>query len=148
MNSRELGQFQKGFSKWYPFNDESIKDAPKQPGVYVLRKAGGQSFGRLRGKSDILGIGKTDAKRGLRQRLGQHLHPGRTIGTSRRISEFAKKYRMEVAWCPYHEPRNLEHELLSKYVSEHDELPPLNHARPRQKKISYTLDAILVKSMS
>lgn len=143
MNSRELGQLKKKFSEWYSFNDEIVKEAPKQPGVYVFRKAGGQSFPRVRGKSDIFGIGKTDAKRGLRQRLWQHLHPSGTWGTSHRINEFAKNYRIEVAWCPCDKPGNLEHELLSKYSSEHHELPPLNHARPKKKELSYTINAIL-----
>lgn len=126
MNSAQLGQ--KGFSLWYPFNEQSIKNAPKRWGAYVIRTTGGKSFGRLRGKSDILYIGSTKNKRGLNQRLTQFLNPGPTQWTSQRINKFIKKYPVEVAWRISDEPRNLESELLQQYFKEHEELPPLNRA--------------------
>ena len=128
MDSR---QFQKEFSEWYPFNEQGVINAPRQRGAYVIRKAGGQRFGRLRGESDILYIGKAETKGGLKQRLQQHMRPGPTQYTNQRIKKLARKYEMEVAWHACEKPRNVEHHLLSKYVSKHDELPPLNHARPK-----------------
>ena len=128
MDSTQLSKSRKGFSRWHPFNEQSIINAPKSYGVYVIRRDGGQRFGRLQGESDILYIGSTEAKRGLRQRLRSYLHLGPTQWTNKRINELAKKYEMEVAWCQCDEPGNLENQLLRQYLSEHDELPPLNRA--------------------
>ena len=44
---------------------------------------------------------------------------------------------MEVAWYPCDEASNLEHQLLRRYLEEHDGLPPLNHAS--RKKLKKTL---------
>jgi hypothetical protein len=146
MDSRDLGhgykpksssfveQFISKFSEWHPLIEEGIEKAPDVQGAYVLRRAQGQRFGRLRGESDIMYIGSSEGKHGLRRRLRFFLHPGRRQLTSQRINEMAKKYEMEVAWCPCDEARNLEHQLLQRYVLDHDELPPLNHAEPRQLK--------------
>ena len=87
-----------------------------------------QSFGRLCGESDILYVGKTEAKGGFKSRLSHYLRPSKTQWTSKRIHGMLKKYDMEFACCPYDEPKNLEHRLLNQYLSEHDELPPFNHA--------------------
>jgi len=134
MDSTELKDIRKDFSEWILLNEKCVKKTPKQPGAYVIRKGGGQRFGRLRGKSDILYIGSTEAKGGLRQRLRQYLHPGPTQWTNRRINKLLIKYKMEVAWCTCNEPGNLEHQLLRRYLKEHDELPPLNHATKRLLK--------------
>jgi hypothetical protein len=141
MDSTQLRSFRRGFSDWHPFDKRSIKSAPQQIGVYIIRKAEGQCFGRLRGESDILYIGSTKSEGGLKKRLQHYFHPGPTQWTNRRINELANKYRMEVAWCPCSEPRNLEHELLKRYLKEHDELPPFNHAGIRRLYKSVT-DAI------
>jgi hypothetical protein len=130
MDSTQLKQSGKQFSDWYTFDKQIIKNVPKDIGVYVIRKAGGRRFGRLRGKSDILYIGSATSQGGLKQRLQHYFRPGRRQLTNQRINEFAKKYPMEVAWCLSHEP-NLEYELLKQYLKEHDELPPLNHASIR-----------------
>jgi len=42
-----------------------------------------------------------------------------------------KKYAMEIAWYPCGEASNLELQLLRRYIDDHDELPPLNHASRR-----------------
>ena len=134
MDSSELSLLLKGISDWRPFTEYTIRQAPTQPGVYVIRMTGGQRFGRLRGESDILYIGSTEAKRGLRQRLRQYLHPGPTQWTNKRVNQLAKKYEMEVAWYPCDEAGNLEHQLLRRYLEQHDELPPLNHASRKKLK--------------
>jgi len=141
MNSTHLSQFERRFSEWYPFNRHGIKNAPEQPGVYVIRITQGRCFGRLKGKSDILYIGSCEAKKGLRQRLQQYLHPGPTQWTNRRVNQLAKEYQMEVAWCLCDEPRNFEHDLLIRYLKDHDELPPLNRAGIRRlyKTITETI---------
>jgi hypothetical protein len=128
MDSRLVSQICKGFSGWYPFNEESMQSVPKQHGIYVFRMAQGECFKRLKGESDILYIGSTEGKHGLRGRLQQYLRPGPTQLTNKRIHAKAKKYGMEIAWCPCDEASNLELQLLHQYLEDHDELPPLNHA--------------------
>jgi hypothetical protein len=39
---------------------------------------------------------------------------------------------MEVAWFPNSNPLNLEHKLLTRYIEDHDEQPPFNHADTRR----------------
>ena len=128
MDSGQVSQICKGISEWHPFNEESVKSAPKQSGIYIFRMAQSKCFGRLKGKSDILYIGSTEGEHGLRERLQQYLRPGPTQWTNKRIHEMAKKYDMEIAWCLCGEASNLEHQLLHRYIEDHDELPPLNHA--------------------
>lgn len=136
MDSTEIQPVGGKFSEWKNFNKDNIEKAPSKQGVYILRKNGGQSFGRLKGKSDLLYIGSTEANNGLKQRLKQYLNPGPTQWTNLRINKLLKKYNVEVSWCLSNEPRNLEHQLLNRYLNEHDELPPFNHAgRKTLKKI-------------
>jgi hypothetical protein len=105
-----------------------VRSAPKQYGIYIFRMARSKFFGRLKGESDILYIGSAESKHGLRGRLRQYLHPGPTQWTNKRIREMAKKYAMEIGWCLCEEASNLELQLLHRYIDDHDELPPLNHA--------------------
>lgn len=132
MDSSELRHILVKLSEWFPFSEDYIKNAPQQHGIYIIRMANGQRFGRLNGESDILYIGCTRCRGGLRQRLFQYFHPGSTQWTNRRINEIMKKYPIEVAWHPCQNPQNLEHSLLKKYLEDHDELPPFNHANIRR----------------
>lgn len=132
MDSSALGGINKDFGSWRPFESQIVREAPQVIGVYVLRQADGKLVCRLRGESDILYIGSTTSQGGLRQRLMQYFHPGPTQWTNQRLNSFLKKYAMEVAWCPCGEPTNLEHDLLRKYMIDHDELPPFNHADNRR----------------
>ena len=133
MDSTQLSRFERHFSKWHPLDEQGLENAPQQPGVYVIRRAQGRRFGRLRGESDILYIGSCRAKKGLRQRLQQYSYPGPTQWTNLRVKELSEKFKMEVAWCVINapnleEPRNFECDLLANYLKDHDELPPLNHS--------------------
>jgi hypothetical protein len=121
-------------SKWQPFDATTAKNAPRDKGTYVIRRAHGEKFGRLRGFSDILYIGSTESKRGLRSRLRQYLHPGQKKWTAIRVNQALSKYEAEVAWCENPQPRNLEHNLLRQYAADHDEFPPLNRADIRALK--------------
>jgi hypothetical protein len=132
MNSFEFGHIRKEFETWHSFEKRSLENAPREKGVYIIRQAAGKSFGRLQGESDLFYIGSTESKGGLRQRLLAYFHPGRTQWTNQRINDYLRKYRMEVAWCPCGEPTNLEHDLLRRYLKDHDELPPFNHADIRR----------------
>ena len=128
MDSGQVSQICEGISEWHPFNKESVNSAPKQYGIYIFRMAQGKRFGRLKGESDIFYIGSTQSKHGLRGRLEQYLHPEVTQWTNKRNHEMTEKYDMEISWCLCGEARNLEHQLLLRYLKDHDELPPLNRA--------------------
>jgi hypothetical protein len=129
---KQLDQFRKEFSNWYTFDAQTLENVPKQFGVYVMRKASGQRFGRLNGESDILYIGKTRMHGGLNKKLRIYLYGKSGSNTEKRIRAFTKKTTIQVAWCLCDEPENLEHHLLWQYLREHDELPPLNHSITRK----------------
>ena len=143
MDSMQLSQSGKEFSNWYTFGVQTLEVAPKQIGVYVMRKAGGQCFGRLKGESDILYIGKTTRKHGgLKHRFRSYLYGTPTTGTDKRIHDFAKKTTIEVAWCLCDEPEHFEYDLLWRYYREHDELPPLNYSTKRLLNKSFRDEGI------
>ncbi len=128
MDSTQLNKIVNGLSRWFHFDKRVLKQVPKQGGIYVIRLADAQIIGRLQGESDILYIGSSKSKGGLRQRISQYFHPGPTQFTNRRIRDLTERYPMEIAWFPCDEPVNIENNLLRQYISDHDELPPLNHA--------------------
>jgi hypothetical protein len=132
MNSNELDFNIKDSVHWLPFEKQTVAEAPREDGVYILRQAGGKLFGRLRGSSDILYVGSSTCKGGLRQRLSHYFHPGPTQWTNLRINRYLGKYMMEVVWLPTSNPLNLEHKLLTRYIEDHDEQPPFNHADTRR----------------
>lgn len=145
--SRQVSQICKGVSEWHPFNEESVKSAPEQSGIYVFRMAQSKCFGRLKGETDVLYIDSTEGKHGLRGRLQQYLRPGPTQWTNKRIHTMAKKYDMEIAWCLCREASNLELQLLHRYFEDHDELPPLNHASKKLLKKALTETTVLKGTM-
>jgi hypothetical protein len=132
--SNELAN--KGFSIWRAFGKKSLEKVPNEIGVYVFRKSGAQFFGRLKGDSDILYIGSTT--KGLRNRLLQYLTPGPSQWTNIRLNEYANRNPVEFSFLANDEPKSFEYELLIKYMSEHEELPPLNFSsiRTLHKKIT------------
>jgi len=132
MNSNEL-ELSNNVA-WHPFNLEQVLEIPSGNGVYVMRLSGGRCFGRLKGNSDILYIGSSTCKGGLKQRISHYLHPGPTQWTNLRINSYLPKYQMEIAWFVCNEPINLENRLLRRYLDDHDELPPFNHADSRRFK--------------
>lgn len=141
MKSTQLSDSTMRFSQWYPFDKEGIASAPQQKGVYVIRKAKGQLLDRIRGKSDILYIGSTEGKRGLKKRLqGYFQHSAK--GTNLRVQKIAAKYELEIAWCVCDKPYNSETTLNQQYQKDHDQLPPLNR---QGKRLMYdSADALLV----
>jgi hypothetical protein len=116
-------------SKWYPFAKIAADSAPSETGTYFLRMAGGLHFGRLKGSSDILYIGSTEGRDGLKGRLSDHLHPAKEDWTSQRIKSLSAMYKIEVAWSQNDSPRHLELLSLRQCLTENLELPPLNHSR-------------------
>jgi excinuclease UvrABC nuclease subunit len=134
MNSSDLGYNFGNSRSWHRFDKENIKNAPRQKGIYVIRTASGIPFGRLHGESDIIYIGCTTSKGGLRQRLLQYFSPSSTQWTNLRINSMLKKYKMEIAWSTCEDSLNFEHNLLEQYSNDHDELPPCNSASNRRLK--------------
>ena len=116
------------FLTWNLLNELKSNEIPRSQGTYILRLAGGKSFGRLSGVSDILYIGSTINK--LDERVYQMIHPGPTQSTNKRITRLIQKYQIEISWCTLLPnsltPRKFEKCLLGDYEQDHDELPPLN----------------------
>jgi len=140
MDSTQLVKF--SFDKWNPFIRTSINDAPRKNGTYIIRIKNGKPFGRLRGCSDLIYIGKTEGKNGIYGRLLAYFRkPGRTNFTNQRIIKFAKKYEFEISWVPTDKPQDLEMRLLKIYEEDHDELPPLNRTSRNFLRDSQDLDA-------
>ena len=121
-----------GFINWYIFslnNQQSlINGLPTTSGVYIIRHGNG-SFGRLRGYSDILYIGKTDQKGGIKTRIKSYFKPGPTQWTNQRIYSFLLNLtHMEISYIYINNPRQLEVQLKQDYLNDHDELPPFNRS--------------------
>lgn len=121
-----------GFSSWYTFttgNEHSLIAAlPKAPGIYVIRSP--QSFARTIGESDICYVGSAANSNGLKGRIRQYFHPGPTQSTNWRVLSFLKQSgNLELAFLVCSgigEAKKMEKVILSKYISEHGELPLLN----------------------
>lgn len=135
MNSTQLSHPTTRFSKWYLFNKEGIANAPQQKGVYVIRKAKGQLLSLIRGKSDILYIGSTEEKNGLKGRLERYFQHS-AKGTDLRVQQFATKYQTEIAWCVCDKSYNFETDLNQQFQKDHDMLPTLNRQGKKQKRDS------------
>ncbi|MHA1410264.1 MAG: hypothetical protein ACTSQY_08185 [Candidatus Odinarchaeia archaeon] len=117
-----------GFVNWYPFNRQTIKNAPAMNGVYVIRMFDGQSFGRVKGESDIVYIGKAKRKNGLKVRVADYFRKSSRTTTEFRINRFANKFDLDISWQICQKPEDLEMTLLKRYEEEHYELPPLNRS--------------------
>jgi hypothetical protein len=142
LESTALANSFSDLSEWQILDDKCIDQSPQKPGVYFFRKYEGKQIGRLWGRSDILYIGSTIAKGGIKKRLRRYLHPEKGYETTnRRINLFLSITVVEVAWCTltlstvksgsqtdYFAPDTLEYQLLDLYNLQHGELPPLNHA--------------------
>ena len=122
-----------GFEKSESF-DKACNDMPKKSGVYVIILKN-ERICRLEGESDILYIGSTRGKGGLRNRFSHYRNPGRSQNTNIKINNyiFKREPHITIYWkiIENEDPRKEEGELLKKYSEEHGELPPLNDSKPR-----------------
>ena len=115
------------WSPWYRLDDKVAKqNIPNKPGIYEIRTE--YEFGRLRGKSNILSIGR--AIPSLRNRLGQ----GRLANLVRNLDRpekwlFSAKQMIWFRYLVTHSDKEAEWlEALRQWEYEHEhwELPPGN----------------------
>ncbi|MCL4336262.1 MAG: GIY-YIG nuclease family protein [Candidatus Thermoplasmatota archaeon] len=120
------------------------KEAPKLPGIYVLRKKDAIKFPRINGETDILYIGSTD---NLKRRFYGYNHPGKSQYTNQKVNNFVinLNHEAEFMWKVEPDPeraRFTEHELLNRYQKDHHEFPPLNGASVRSLKLTLSPEKI------
>ena len=92
-------------------------------------------FGRLKGCSDILYIGKTE--QGLESRLKEYKnHSGETNKRVRRalIKLLESGYRVYIYAKETNDAGKEEEKLLKMYENDHLELPPLNRQRGKKEQ--------------
>ena len=130
MKSIELS----GFSRWCKWDSKIFRDASNLPGVYAFRLTA-NSFGRLKGKSDLVYIGCTESSQGtVSSRLRDHLST-RAEGSNvaQRLCDTREVGELEVAWkilASSKEAIDEEARLLRAYYRDHIEPPPVNRAEP------------------
>jgi len=130
MQSSNLTNYR--FLDWLPFSTETqnqlIPALPSKIGVYVIKYK--SEFGRFIGESDIVYIGSTTNKGGLKARIRQYFHPGPTQLTNIRINEMlSRKIGFSISFkttFTKEEARETENLLLGMYYQDHLELPPQN----------------------
>lgn len=133
MNSEGLSSL--GFLSWYEFHPDNefnlISLLPSVFGVYVIRS--NRQICRFQGYSDIVYIGCTWNRQGIKNRIRQYFHPGPTQSTNIRILEIikqSKEFSLSFRACQTkEETNNLEKSLLDMYLVDHMELPPFNRSR-------------------
>jgi len=126
--------YQKYFTRWK--NWETFEDPfDGRNGVYAFRLK--SPFGRLRGVSSVLYIGKcdqnpeTNRRPGLWHRLQNYRQ--NNPGSSKRLKEiereFAGRSNLEYSYVICENPSEIEKALLQDYYMRHSELPPMNRIR-------------------
>lgn len=110
--------------RWVPW-DSAPKRAPRQTGVYLMRSQNKNP--------DIVYIGRAGYRNGgLRARLNQYHHPGRSQRTNQRIKKLASnEARVEVSWIGTTSAVKEEAALLARFRSAHGRLPIWNIVMPR-----------------
>src|SRR5258708_31645053 len=95
MTSADLSEF----SNWQEWNAEAVRNAPNLLGAYVFRLAG-ESFGRLRRRSDLVYIGCTESPDGtIRRRLSDHLPSRADVAPlAHRLRDAQTGGKLEVCW--------------------------------------------------
>ena len=120
------------WSEWYRFDSQSTQ-VPNSPGVYEIRTD--FEFGRLKGKSSIVYIGKTT--RSLRKRLldERRDNPSRFMSRAEKVLLQAG-HTLEFRYAGLTGKETVEQfemEELMEYEKEHWELPPGNGNLPRKR---------------
>lgn len=129
-----------GWSQWLPLTKEGIENAPRDAGAYMLRVRQGQSgpipaLSRLLGRDPnaILDIGQSGV---IRVRLLQLLActaddnaRGHMAGWRYRYLKLHERLpgRLEFCFVTDTKPAKMEARLMTEYLNEFGELPPLNY---------------------
>lgn len=125
-----------GWTDWLPLV-HSIPQAPATPGAYMIaaRRALNRAVGR--DVEGILGIGESDnLNRRLRDFLGcarGTKAAGHMAGYRYNLFGYSRVFPLEslwICWCGVgnkDEAYALEGKMLSEYLAQHYELPPLNY---------------------
>lgn len=93
-------------------------------GIYVYRCARGIAFGRLKGKSDVVYIGRSSRPV---HRSKQHARlRGDIKDQGWRLKLIESHVGLEIGFFPCGQPEEQERELLTRYFRDHLELPPAN----------------------
>lgn len=122
-----------GFCEWRPFAQVTVKAAPEDRGVYAFRSS--STSGLMTGSSDIVYIGramsdKKGAHHNIKHSLNEYLHPGRSNLTKKRVGDRALTQGWQVSWMLTASPDQMECHLLSRFYSDHGQLPAENKHWP------------------
>jgi len=122
-----------GFCEWKSL-ENAIKSAPENKGVYAFRSS--TSIPLTIGLSDIMYIGRaqSDSKGShtIKHSLREYKHPGHSQKTKIRVGQKALAERWQVSWMLADAPKQMECDLLQRFVCEHGEKPPENKSMPKQ----------------
>ncbi len=126
--------FFKCWKNWQGFKTPEISETCNDGfnGVYAFRMK--NKFGRLKGESNVLYIGKVEQnlerkRSGILHRLMNYKQNNK--GASNRLDDIADKFGEEAIEYAYEicaTPRDTEKALLDDYYNTHLEFPPLNRS--------------------
>jgi len=114
-----------------PLSKSELSGIPRHSGVYRIVTS--ESFGRLRGQSNIIYIGcSSKGGQGLWLEIRNLLNPQRQhFYTLEPIRKSGLQLEYQYVTTPTDEAEDIEYHLLDLYEKEHLELPPANRAKPR-----------------
>lgn len=119
----------------FPLDDIDRVKIPLRPGIYKIYSR--FPFPRLKGKTDVLYIGRASGKKGLRGRLMtfpkgfKALDAGRPYRKRQAIKRFWKLkkagFKLYFSYMACRNPKREERRELQDFETIHLEIPPLNH---------------------
>ncbi len=130
-----------GFTKEYMISGNKeenlnfIKNAPRNSGIYII--LADKDIPRLKGQSNVVYIGKSDALCDRLKNLFMYLLP---YGVYDRIGPHTARkalmkiieetdLKLSISYIKHENPRELESKLIVAYCNNHIEPPPLNNQR-------------------
>ncbi len=124
------------WSDWYPLIKDSLRYIPDQPGVYEIRT--NYEFGRLKGKTNLVYVGRTDRGNSLKERLKGRIDKRKDILTKAEWFLLDNGHPLEFRFTvtkSKDEAKLMEAERLAEYDQQWWELPPGNSNLPKQPKM-------------
>ena len=125
LNSEEL--VTRGFTKPIPFDEGGQSRAPAETGVYIITLQT-REIEYLIGSSDIVIIGKSEIKQGIRKRWREYHNPGPSQGTNLRLKPMFDSEPHGIAWLLLQKGQAsvTEKRLLSEFLRLHGGFPIYN----------------------